>query len=402
MFTSASSTCGSGSAASPSCCPGQSTPSSSSSPPPAADTPRWATREAPAGCSPADSPASRSAPTAWPSDYASSGSAPARSTALFGLATELPAALLARLLGIHISVAVAWQRASSGRRDRLRSRLQQTPARTGGHRRRHQTRPLLKGIPRVAISDSARTRRPGAKGAELHLMQHSALRVNTRCLRRSVRRCGAPRPAGAPCGYGDLGLHGPPGSDATMMRLMPLRGMHHRCACWHRDASGCSRLHRVHHRRSGERCPVGAAAARDASGLRIIGHVTRLTWQPAALVAPHASRARRQTSPQPPARPSATWHADAPSCRGRGRHGSQPPAGGCSLPGYLALLRNPGDPYGNHPPGSSLQGSPLRLRYSAWLVIRSLPVQGTSDRADDTPLSRDIRNCPMAAMCSAR
>ena len=38
----------------------------------------------------------------------------ARSTALFGLATELPAALLARLLGIHISVAVAWQHASSG------------------------------------------------------------------------------------------------------------------------------------------------------------------------------------------------------------------------------------------------------------------------------------------------
>jgi hypothetical protein len=38
----------------------------------------------------------------------------ARSAALFGLAGELPAALLARLLGIHISVAVAWQRASSG------------------------------------------------------------------------------------------------------------------------------------------------------------------------------------------------------------------------------------------------------------------------------------------------
>ncbi len=38
----------------------------------------------------------------------------ARSTALFQLATELPAALLARLLGIHISVAVTWQRASSG------------------------------------------------------------------------------------------------------------------------------------------------------------------------------------------------------------------------------------------------------------------------------------------------
>ena len=38
----------------------------------------------------------------------------ARSTALFQLATELPAALLARMLGIHINVAVAWQHASSG------------------------------------------------------------------------------------------------------------------------------------------------------------------------------------------------------------------------------------------------------------------------------------------------
>src|SRR5258708_37486954 len=61
-----------------------------------------------------------------------------------------------------------------------------------------------------------------------------------------------------------------------------------------------------------ERCPAGAAAARDAPGLGIIGHVTRLTWQPAALVAPHASRARRQTSPPPPVRPSATRPADAP------------------------------------------------------------------------------------------
>ena len=38
----------------------------------------------------------------------------ARSTALFQLATELPAAVLARLLGIHIKVAVAWQHASAG------------------------------------------------------------------------------------------------------------------------------------------------------------------------------------------------------------------------------------------------------------------------------------------------
>jgi hypothetical protein len=38
----------------------------------------------------------------------------ARSTALFQLAAELPAALLARMLGIHITVAVAWQHASAG------------------------------------------------------------------------------------------------------------------------------------------------------------------------------------------------------------------------------------------------------------------------------------------------
>ena len=38
----------------------------------------------------------------------------ARTAALFQLATELPAALLARMLGIHISVAAAWQRAAAG------------------------------------------------------------------------------------------------------------------------------------------------------------------------------------------------------------------------------------------------------------------------------------------------
>ncbi|MEU8265036.1 hypothetical protein AB0C02_31060 [Micromonospora sp. NPDC048999] len=40
--------------------------------------------------------------------------AQSRSTALFELATELPAAILARMLGIHISVAAAWQRTSAG------------------------------------------------------------------------------------------------------------------------------------------------------------------------------------------------------------------------------------------------------------------------------------------------
>lgn len=37
-----------------------------------------------------------------------------RSTALFALAQQLPAAVLARMLGVHVSVAVTWQRASGG------------------------------------------------------------------------------------------------------------------------------------------------------------------------------------------------------------------------------------------------------------------------------------------------
>ncbi|HKT05506.1 MAG TPA: hypothetical protein VJT31_38805 [Rugosimonospora sp.] len=37
-----------------------------------------------------------------------------RSAALFQLATDLPAAMLAKMLGIHIAVAVTWQRASAG------------------------------------------------------------------------------------------------------------------------------------------------------------------------------------------------------------------------------------------------------------------------------------------------
>ncbi|KOU36434.1 hypothetical protein [Streptomyces sp. WM6378] len=37
-----------------------------------------------------------------------------RSTALFTLAAELPAAILARMLGVHIQVATQWQKASAG------------------------------------------------------------------------------------------------------------------------------------------------------------------------------------------------------------------------------------------------------------------------------------------------
>ncbi|MGH3807529.1 MAG: hypothetical protein ACRDRU_13045 [Pseudonocardiaceae bacterium] len=54
----------------------------------------------------------------------------ARSTALFQLATDLPAALLARMLGIHISVAVAWQRAAAGDWMSYAAQVSQRPERT--------------------------------------------------------------------------------------------------------------------------------------------------------------------------------------------------------------------------------------------------------------------------------
>jgi hypothetical protein len=170
---------------------------------------------------------------------------------------------------------------------------------------------------------------PPWKGAELHQMHHSALGVNTRCLRRSVRRCGAPRPAGAPCGHGDLGLHGPPGSDATMMRLMPLRGVHHRCACWHRNASGSSRLHRVHNRQGGalpgrRRSCEGRAGPPHHWPRHAPDLATSRSRCTSCILRPETDVPAAASSP------SATRHADAPPCRGTWRHASLPPAGGGS------------------------------------------------------------------------
>jgi len=62
-----------------------------------------------------------------------------RTTALFGLSTELPAAVLARLLGIHTKVAVAWQQACAGDWTRYAadySRRTPTPA--------HHAKPALR------------------------------------------------------------------------------------------------------------------------------------------------------------------------------------------------------------------------------------------------------------------
>jgi integrase len=76
------------------------------------------------------------------------------------------------------------------------------------------------------------------------------------------------RPAGPSRSCGDLGFRGPSGSDATMMRLVALRCVHHRCACWPCDASGCSWLRRVHHGGSGGRFAAsGSGAGVAAPGL---------------------------------------------------------------------------------------------------------------------------------------
>ena len=60
-----------------------------------------------------------------------------RSTALFQLATEIPAAILARTLGIHTDVAVTWQRLSGGDWASYAAQVSQ------------RTAPPAGGIPRV-------------------------------------------------------------------------------------------------------------------------------------------------------------------------------------------------------------------------------------------------------------
>jgi hypothetical protein len=145
--------------------PSHSTPSSSSSPPPVAATPHGR---------PGNLPLAVPRRTARPADQRlppGRATAPARAPPRHGTlhrpvrprrrTPRSPASATAR----HPHQRRRRLATSLLRRlDRLRSRLQQTPARTSGHRRRRQTRPLLKGIPRVAISDSAKTRRRGAQG----------------------------------------------------------------------------------------------------------------------------------------------------------------------------------------------------------------------------------------------
>jgi hypothetical protein len=62
-------------------------------------------------------------------------------------------------------------------------------------------------------------------------MHHSAGCVNTICLRRSLRPCGAPRGQGQLATALTWGFTGRVQADASMMRLVPWRGVRHRCAC---------------------------------------------------------------------------------------------------------------------------------------------------------------------------
>ena len=72
-----------------------------------------------------------------------------------------------------------------------------------------------------------------------------------------------------------------------MMQLIPLRGPHHHCACWHRDASGNSRLHRVHHHLTRRAAP---GRHREPRGTR---------WASASLVAPRARPGNQPPSLHP-------------------------------------------------------------------------------------------------------
>jgi hypothetical protein len=56
-----------------------------------------------------------------------------RSTALFQLATEIPAAILARTLGIHTDVAVTWQRLSGGDWASYAAQISQRPTPSARH-----------------------------------------------------------------------------------------------------------------------------------------------------------------------------------------------------------------------------------------------------------------------------
>jgi hypothetical protein len=75
--------------------------------------------------------------------------AQARSTARFSLAAELPAAILARLLGIHIKVAIQWQHAAAGDWTTYAAHYSRRANTSTASREQPQTAPHLKQTPTV-------------------------------------------------------------------------------------------------------------------------------------------------------------------------------------------------------------------------------------------------------------
>ena len=157
--------------------------------------------------------------------------------------------------------------------------------------------------------------------------------------RAALRALGLP---GLRRGRGDLGFHGPPGSDATMMQLIPLHGPHHHCACWHRDAFGSSRMHRVHHHLTQREVPGRRRSCEGRAGPPPSLATSRVPPgnQPLSLHLMHPCPRRRMFA-RLSARPSATRHAAGPTRRGRGRHASQSPPGRRSWPGPATWLGRP-------------------------------------------------------------
>jgi hypothetical protein len=231
-------------------------------------------------------------------------------------------------------------------------------------------------------------------------MHHSAVRVSTRCLRRSVRPYGARGLPRRPRGCGDLGLQGPPESDATMMQLIPLRGLHHHCACWYRDASGSSRLHRVHHRLTQRAAPGPhrGCEGRAGSPRHWPRHASHLAFSrsrcTSCIPAPEdGCSCCRQLARHPRGTPTRRHAADVAGTRLSRRPAEAPD---------LALPRCPGDHTVITNPGVA-DSSPLRLRYSAWLVILSLPVSGIlATRATPTAAARPAPRRPTSAPASPR
>ena len=165
----------------------------------------------------------------------------------------------------------AWATVFERTSDRLRARFEPRFPHVNPHRLRHSFS-MRTQVSRVASAASFGSSR-----------EHALPAAQRAALQRARR-------AGAPGGCGDQGFHGPPGSDATMMRLRPLRGVHHRCVFWHHDAFGSSRLHRVHHRRCRSAAP-GRHRSREGRA-EPSRHWSRHPpdLAPAALVAPGASR----------------------------------------------------------------------------------------------------------------